>query len=35
VPGGIELAREELRRVLHERYELGVAGIEDSDLADQ
>ena len=35
VPGGIELAREELRRVLHERYELGVAKIEDSDLADQ
>lgn len=35
VPGGVELAREELRRVLHERYELGVGGIEDSDLADQ
>jgi len=35
VPGGLERAREELHRVLHERYELGVAGIEDSDLADQ
>ncbi|MEX2294321.1 MAG: AbrB/MazE/SpoVT family DNA-binding domain-containing protein [Acidimicrobiales bacterium] len=35
VPGGTELAREELRRVLRERYELGVAGIEGSDLADQ
>jgi len=35
VPGGMALARTELRRVLRERYEVGVAGIEDSDLADQ
>jgi bifunctional DNA-binding transcriptional regulator/antitoxin component of YhaV-PrlF toxin-antitoxin module len=35
VPGGIEAARQELRRVLRERYEAGLAVIEDRDLADQ
>jgi bifunctional DNA-binding transcriptional regulator/antitoxin component of YhaV-PrlF toxin-antitoxin module len=35
VPGGVEIARAELRRVLRERYEHGVAAIDDPDLADQ
>ena len=35
VPGGIRAARAELRRVLAERYETGVAAIDDPDLADQ
>jgi len=35
VPGGVQAARAELRRVLRERYELGVEAIEDPDLADQ
>lgn len=35
VPGGIEAARNELRRVLRDRYEDGLAGIEDADLVDQ
>jgi bifunctional DNA-binding transcriptional regulator/antitoxin component of YhaV-PrlF toxin-antitoxin module len=35
VPGGITAARRELRRVLADRYENGVAAIEDPDLADQ
>ena len=35
VPGGIDAARNELRRVLRDRYEVGLAGIEDADLADQ
>jgi bifunctional DNA-binding transcriptional regulator/antitoxin component of YhaV-PrlF toxin-antitoxin module len=35
VPGGIKAARNELRRVLRDRYEAGLAGIEDTDLADQ
>ncbi len=35
VPGGIEAARRELRRVLRDRYDAGLAGIEDPDLADQ
>ena len=35
VPGGMVVARAELRRVLMERYEAGVAAIEDPDLADQ
>jgi AbrB family looped-hinge helix DNA binding protein len=35
VPGGIEDARNELRRVLRDRYEVGLDGIEDDDLADQ
>ena len=35
IPGGIEIARRELRRVLRERYEDGLKEIEDPDLADQ
>lgn len=35
VPGGVGLARAELRRVLRERYEDAVANIEDPDLVDQ
>ena len=35
VPGGVEAARRELHRVLRDRYEAGLARIEDSDLADQ
>jgi bifunctional DNA-binding transcriptional regulator/antitoxin component of YhaV-PrlF toxin-antitoxin module len=35
VPGGVDPARRELRRVLSERYELGLAAIEEPDLADQ
>jgi bifunctional DNA-binding transcriptional regulator/antitoxin component of YhaV-PrlF toxin-antitoxin module len=35
VPGGVGKARAELRRVLAERYEAGVAAIDDPDLADQ
>jgi bifunctional DNA-binding transcriptional regulator/antitoxin component of YhaV-PrlF toxin-antitoxin module len=35
IPGGIEAARRELRRVLRDRYEAGLAGIQDPDLADQ
>lgn len=35
VPGGLAEARGELRRVLMERYEAGVASIDDIDLADQ
>lgn len=35
VPGGIAAARRELRRVLADRYEQGVAAIGDPDLADQ
>jgi bifunctional DNA-binding transcriptional regulator/antitoxin component of YhaV-PrlF toxin-antitoxin module len=35
VPGGIEVARRELRRVLRDRYEAALADIEDPDLADQ
>lgn len=35
VPGGIEAAREELRRVLRTHYEDGLAAIDDPDLADQ
>ena len=35
VPGGIDAARAELRRVLHSRYEDGVAAITDPELADQ
>jgi bifunctional DNA-binding transcriptional regulator/antitoxin component of YhaV-PrlF toxin-antitoxin module len=35
VPGGTEIARRELRRVLQERYSHGVASIDDPDLADQ
>ena len=35
VPGGVDRAREELRRVLRDRYEAGVVEIADPDLADQ
>jgi bifunctional DNA-binding transcriptional regulator/antitoxin component of YhaV-PrlF toxin-antitoxin module len=35
VPGGIDAARAELRRVLDERYEAGVAALGDPDIADQ
>ncbi len=35
VPGGAAVARQELRRVLKERYEAGLASIDDPDLADQ
>jgi bifunctional DNA-binding transcriptional regulator/antitoxin component of YhaV-PrlF toxin-antitoxin module len=35
VPGGVQVARQELRRVLRERYAGGIAAIDDPDLADQ
>lgn len=35
VPGGLTVARRELRRVLRDRYENGMAAIDDPDLADQ
>ena len=35
IPGGIQTASRELRRVLRDRYEAGLASIEDPDLADQ
>jgi len=35
VPGGVDVARRELRRVLRGRYEAGLAGIEDPDLVDR
>ena len=35
IPGGIRTARLELRRALRDRYEAGLASIEDPDLADQ
>lgn len=35
VPGGAAVARRELRRVLEDRYEDGLASIDDPDLADQ
>jgi bifunctional DNA-binding transcriptional regulator/antitoxin component of YhaV-PrlF toxin-antitoxin module len=35
VPGGVAAARRELRRVLAERYEAGLAALDDPDLADQ
>jgi bifunctional DNA-binding transcriptional regulator/antitoxin component of YhaV-PrlF toxin-antitoxin module len=35
LPGGTGRARAELRRVLAERYETGLATIDDPDLADQ
>ena len=34
-PGGVTAARRELRRVLADRYELGLAAVVDPDLADQ
>jgi bifunctional DNA-binding transcriptional regulator/antitoxin component of YhaV-PrlF toxin-antitoxin module len=35
VPGGVEVARRELHRVLRERYAEGIAAIEDPELLDQ
>lgn len=35
IPGGVSAAREELRRVLVDRYERGVAAVADPDLVDQ
>lgn len=35
VPGGIAAARQELRRVLRDRYDEGLASISDPDLIDQ
>jgi bifunctional DNA-binding transcriptional regulator/antitoxin component of YhaV-PrlF toxin-antitoxin module len=35
VPGGVKVARRELRRVLRERYVEGLAAIDDPDLAHQ
>ena len=35
VPGGVAAARRELQRVLAERYDAGLAAIDDPDLADQ
>lgn len=35
VPGGVTAARRELRRVLADRYEVGLAALADPELADQ
>ena len=35
VPGGVAAARAELRRVLDDRNEVGLASVGDDDLADQ
>lgn len=35
LPGGVESAKAELKRVLAERYDVGLATIDDPDLADQ
>ena len=35
VPGGVVAARRKLRRVLAERYDAGIAAIDDPELADQ
>ena len=35
IPGGVSAARRELRRVLSERYDAGLAAIDDPDLVDQ
>lgn len=35
IPGGLEPARDELRRVLRHRYDDAVSTIDDADLADQ
>ena len=35
VPGGTVAARQELRRVLRDRYDVGLATIDDPDLSDQ
>jgi hypothetical protein len=35
VPGGLIAARRELRRVLRDRYDKGLAALDDPDLSDQ
>ena len=35
IPGGVQAARDELRRVLRGRYSAGLASLADPDLADQ
>lgn len=35
IPGGIDAARAELRRVLNERYDEAVLSLDDPDLSDQ
>jgi hypothetical protein len=35
VPEGAAIARQELRRVLRDRYDAGLASIDDPELADQ
>ena len=35
VPGGVNAARRELRRVLADRYEIGLSAIADPELSDQ
>jgi bifunctional DNA-binding transcriptional regulator/antitoxin component of YhaV-PrlF toxin-antitoxin module len=35
VPGGVTAARRELRRVLADRYDVGLASLNDPELADQ
>jgi len=35
VPGGVDIARRELRRVLRDRYVTGLSALDDPDLADQ
>ncbi len=35
IPGGTVVARRELRRVLRDRYDVGVTIVDDPDLADQ
>lgn len=35
IPGGVEVARKELRGVLRDRYSKGIEAIGDPDLADQ
>lgn len=35
IPGGVQVARRELHRVLRERYTAGTMAIEDPDLVDQ
>jgi hypothetical protein len=35
VPGGIAAARAELHRVLRDRYDAGLASLEDPDLVDE
>lgn len=35
VPGGVDVGRRELHRVLRDRYQEGLAALDDPDLADQ